>query len=203
MKIDVEGRVGNTTLAASKPLLPLYEAIVNSLQAIEDAGISDGRISIEIRRDEQQVLDGQDPSLRPVTGFDVTDNGIGFNDENFLAFNTSDTTFKAKRGGKGVGRFLWLVAFCEVDIESIYVTAAGIRQRRFRFVPCGDGIAHDTDEPVADSERRTLVRLIGLHEKYRTSCPKRPECIATITFPLERQLEFPVSGAGGGSPSDN
>ena len=28
-------------------------------------------------------------------------------------------------------------------------------------------------------------------------------CIATITFPLERQLEFPVSGAGGGSPSDN
>ena len=28
-------------------------------------------------------------------------------------------------------------------------------------------------------------------------------CSATITFPLERQLEFPVSGAGGGSPSDN
>jgi len=28
-------------------------------------------------------------------------------------------------------------------------------------------------------------------------------CSATITFPLERQLEFPVSGAGGESPSDN
>jgi len=29
------------------------------------------------------------------------------------------------------------------------------------------------------------------------------DCLATITFPLERQLEFPVSGAGGESPSDN
>ena len=36
MKIDVEGHVLNTTLAASKPLLPLYEAIVNSIELSVD-----------------------------------------------------------------------------------------------------------------------------------------------------------------------
>ena len=192
MRIDVEGRVSNTTLAASKPLLPLYEAIVNSIQSIEDAGVNEGRISIEIRRDQQRVLEGQDPSLRPVTGFDITDNGIGFNEDNFLAFNTSDTTFKAKRGGKGVGRFLWLVAFREVEIESTYEADTGIRRRKFLFVPRGAGVADDTDESVEDAERRTTVRLIGLHKKYQDHCPKKPETIAGHI--AEHCLEFFIRG---------
>jgi hypothetical protein len=44
MKTDVAGRVKNTSLAASRPLLPLYEAVVNSVQAIEDAHEKNGRI---------------------------------------------------------------------------------------------------------------------------------------------------------------
>lgn len=188
MKIDVEGRVSNTTLAASKPLLPLYEAIVNSIQAIEDAGVNAGRISIEVRRDEQQVLKGQDPSLRPVIGFDVTDNGIGFTDDNFLAFDTSDTTFKAKRGGKGVGRFLWLVAFREVRVESTYQSRTGLRRRTFRFIPRGSGITDEADGQAMEKERRTVVRLMGMHDKYRKHCPKRPETIAGHI--AEHCLEF-------------
>lgn len=192
MKIDVEGRVSNTTLAASKPLLPLYEAIVNSIQSIEDAGVEDGRISIDIRRDSQQVLEGQDPSIRSVTGFDITDNGIGFNEANFQAFNTSDTTIKAKRGGKGVGRFLWLVAFREVEVESIYEDNGGYRRRTFRFVPTGDGVSEETDESVDASTRSTTVRLIGLREKYAAHCHKKPETIASHI--AEHCLEFFIRG---------
>ena len=46
------------------------------------------------------------------------------------------------------------------------------------------------------------VHLLRRREDVVQSFARRG-CIATITFPLERQLEFPVSGAGGGSPSDN
>lgn len=54
----------------------------------------------------------------PVDGFAVTDNGIGFNEENLDAFFTSDTQYKVGRGGKGIGRFIWLKAFQAAEIES-------------------------------------------------------------------------------------
>jgi len=192
MKIDVEGKVSNTTLAASKPLLPLYEAIVNSIQAIEDADVSDGRITIDVRRERQQVIEGEDPSIRSVSGFDITDNGVGFNDENFTSFNTSDTKFKAKRGGKGVGRFVWLVAFREVEVESIYQAGKGFRKRTFQFIPTGEGVKDEVDEPTDSSTPRTTVRLIGLREKYAAHCPKRPETIAGHI--AEHCLEFFIRG---------
>lgn len=192
MKIDVEGKVSNTTLAASKPLLPLYEAIVNSIQAIEDAGVSDGRITIDVRRENQQVFEGEDPSIRSVSGFDITDNGIGFNAENFISFNTSDTKFKAKRGGKGVGRFVWLVAFREVEVESVYQDGKGFRKRTFQFVPTGEGVKDEVDEPTDSSAPRTTVRLLGLRERYAAHCPKRPETIAGHI--AEHCLEFFIRG---------
>ncbi len=192
MRIDVEGKVSNTTLAASKPLLPLYEAIVNSIQAIEDAGITDGRITIDVRRDAQQVLQEEDPSIRSVTGFEITDNGVGFNNDNFVSFNTSDTKFKAKRGGKGVGRFVWLVAFREVEVESVYRSGDTFRKRTFRFVPTGDGVKDEVDSPVEATTPQTTVRLMGLRERYADHCPKRPETIASHI--AEHCLEFFIRG---------
>ena len=38
----------------------------------------------------------------------------------FKSFLESDSTYKAKIGGKGVGRFSWLKAFEEVEIQSVY-----------------------------------------------------------------------------------
>ena len=188
MKISVEGKVANTTLAAGRPLLPLYEAIVNSIQAIEDAGVKDGLISITIHRESQKLIEGEDPSLRGVTGFEVSDNGIGFNDANFKSFDTSDSTFKAKRGGKGVGRFLWLVAFREVEVESIYQTEEGMRRRTFQFAARGGGIHGHEDSPCDDCEQKTVVRLIGLREKYQAQCRKKTETIADHI--AEHCLEF-------------
>jgi hypothetical protein len=192
MKIDVEGKVSNTTLAVSKPLLPLYEAIVNSIQAIEDAGLTNGKITIDVRREDQQVIEGEDPAIRSVTGFDITDNGIGFNDDNFVSFNTSDTKFKAKRGGKGVGRFVWLVAFSEVQVESIYRVGDAFRKRTFRFVPTLDGVKDEVDNAVEATKPQTTVRLIGLRERYAAHCPKRPETIASHI--AEHCLEFFIRG---------
>ena len=51
MRTDVLGRVKNINLPASKPLFPLFEAIINSIHAIEDTGELKGRIDIKIIRD--------------------------------------------------------------------------------------------------------------------------------------------------------
>jgi hypothetical protein len=37
MKVDLTGKIKSTQLPRSKALLPIFEAVVNALQAIEDA----------------------------------------------------------------------------------------------------------------------------------------------------------------------
>jgi len=107
---NLEGRVRNTNLPKASALLPMFEAVVNSFHAIEDTGLeSDGHaIEIIVHRDQvlpNMAVDGD------VIGFTVIDSGIGFDDVNVKSFFTSDTSHKLKRGGKGIGRFMWLKAF--------------------------------------------------------------------------------------------
>lgn len=173
MLTDVIGRVRNISLAASKPLLPLYEAIVNSIQAIEDADVDGGRIDITVCRDQNHLLANVDKSSGEIESFSVKDNGIGFTEPNYDAFQTSDTTYKARRGGKGIGRFLWLVAFEEVKIESHFVSQDKGMLRRFSFVPLGDGIKDTSVTPSSRPHRETTVTLLKYKEKYRRQCPRR------------------------------
>ena len=106
MKMDVIGRVKNVQLPVSKPLLPLFEAIMNSIQSIEDVKEKNGTIDVEVIRDSSTTLLPEDRGTADITGFIIKDNGIGFDEKNYEAFLTSDTTYKASRGGKGIGRFL-------------------------------------------------------------------------------------------------
>lgn len=187
MKTDVAGRVRNLGLAASKPLFPLYEAVINSIEAIQDAKRQDGRIDIRILRDKN-LLSEQEPSAGDVIGFEIEDNGVGFDLANFAAFETSDTTYKAQRGGKGVGRFLWLVAFGTVQISSSFKSTTSAKLRKFDFVPQGEGIKDMTLEDVQDDSPKTKVSLLGFYPKYQKQCPKRLETIATHL--IENCLEY-------------
>ncbi len=180
MNTDVAGRVRNVQLPASKPLLPLFEAITNSIQAIEDAGENSGRIVIEVVRDASKLLPGSERHMADIVGFVVRDNGIGFTPENFNAFSTSDTTYKASRGGKGIGRFMWLAAFDLVEIDSLFGADGSTQRRRFTFCTRGAGIEKHTCTNDPGASRETLVRLIGFKEKYSRPCPKRPETIAAF-----------------------
>src|SRR2546425_10254014 len=121
MNIDVMGRVQNTRLGARYGLHPLFEAVVNSIVAIEEVGREDGRINIRIERDtQQQVLDMHFNTIITIKSFIIEDNGIGFTEANFVSFDTMDSRAKAFRGGKGIGRLLWLKAFDHAEIDSIY-----------------------------------------------------------------------------------
>lgn len=182
MMTDVTGRVRNVQLPTSRPLLPLLEAISNSIDAIEDGHEPSGRIEVEVVRDEQALLtQTASPSerhLADIIGFVVRDNGIGFDERNYKEFNKSDTTYKASRGGKGIGRFMWLVAFEKVEIESVFSVDGGTKRRRFTFCLEGTGIKDHSCDSCSGKPRGTTVRLVGYKEKYRKPCPKRLDTLA-------------------------
>lgn len=188
MRTDVAGRVRNSSLAATKPLLPLYEAVVNSVQAIQDAQRGNGRINVTILRDNNHLFNQEEPGLGEIIGFEVIDNGVGFNEDNYRAFETSDTTYKAQRGGKGVGRFLWLVAFERVEVISHFRQDGNMHCRRFEFVPEGDGVKGMTITDSKENELLTKVHLIGFQTKYQQQCPKKLDTIATHL--IEHCLEY-------------
>ena len=143
MKIDFKGRIANVTLPASKPLLPMFEAVINGIDAVEDAGASPGTVTVSVQRDNSQqvmTLEGKMPS-RPIQNFIIRDNGIGFTQQHFDSFETSDSTLKIDRGAKGIGRFLWLKVFGEVRVESIFVDDGKCFKRTFCFSLARNGVA--------------------------------------------------------------
>ena len=114
--IDLAGRVKNFDLPKTQPLIPLFEAVVNSIYAIEERKereTFEGRIDIRIIREPQEVvgLEGIDSTINEIAGFSISDNGVGLDDNNMKSFLQSDSTYRAAKGGKGVGRFSWIKAF--------------------------------------------------------------------------------------------
>lgn len=161
MRTSLAGKLNNTTLPASRPLAPLYEAIHNSLQAIEDAGPGAHRIEITIERFPEMVEEGV---ARP-ENFVVRDTGVGFDEENARSFFTAESRHKADKGGKGNGRFLWLKAFSRVEVDSHFRSPDGtIERRKFVFDRRED---QDIPKPVEAVEGKigSKIRLEGLDEK--------------------------------------
>ncbi len=115
MKTNLQGRLRNTSLLYSSGLLPLFEAVANSIHSIEEANllIGQGRISIDILRDTQSSINFDDDDNNPgpetrgyIVGFKITDNGIGFTDVNMNSFLELDSDYKADKGGPSVRRCL-------------------------------------------------------------------------------------------------
>jgi hypothetical protein len=139
MKVDLTGKIKETQLPRAKALLPMFEAVVNSLQAIEDAraltGIQTPVIEIIVNR--EAMLTGHE-SDGEVIGFVITDNGVGFGSTNLNSFFTEYTMYKASRGGKGVGRFLWLKAFQFAEVESHFREGGKLLKQAFKFTVSGE-----------------------------------------------------------------
>lgn len=179
MEIDIKGKINEKKLAYNNTLLPLFEAIVNSIQAIqEDSATSPGIIEIDIIRSTQTSLefDGNE-DLPDIMDFVIKDNGIGFNETNYESFNYAHSTYK--KGGKGIGRFTWLRAFQKAEIESRFKENGKWNLRKFNFEPTKNGIEkHSLHQVNTTQERYTIVKLKGLKEEYRKWCNSKVEDIA-------------------------
>lgn len=175
MQIDIAGKVREKKLASNKALLPLFEAIVNSIHAIEELdSLTPGFIEIEAERLPQTKLsdeNGDKLSERknPIVSFKVVDNGIGFTTENWESFNLAHSSYKYTKGGKGIGRITWLRAFNSVHISSTYKFNGSYHRRTFDFKISRDGIENPVDEKIEETKpaRRTFVHLKSLNERFQ------------------------------------
>ena len=135
MASEIGGVVALIRDFKAKPLMPVFEALVNSIQAIEDRFAGDwskGCIRIIIHRNTT-VPDLPAEGFRrepDIVGFEIVDNGIGFTDVNYDSFKIVASKYKADKGGKGIGRFTWLKAFESATVSSIYIGADGLKYKR-------------------------------------------------------------------------
>ena len=193
MESNLDGRLKKTRLSPKHGLWPVFEAVVNSLNAIEARQNSDGAITVHIIRDTRQVgIDGVDAS-RPIEGFFITDNGIGFTPENFKSFETYDSQFKAAQGGKGIGRLLWLVAFEDAKIISVYDDGGTFWRRSFQFNVPSNGVAAEANERTETGVITTTVCLTGFKKIFREATPGDADVIADAL--LEHCLPYFFSDA--------
>lgn len=178
MDINFKGLVELHTLPSSEPLLPLFEAIVNSIQSINQGNIENGEISIRIERETSQSLFNTNDWETDIENITIIDNGIGFTEENYISFNTYATDFKKMLGCKGVGRMTWLKAFRFVEVESVYTKDNVKYKRTFKFD--SDNAVNDNKIDIVDDslENSTKVRLVGLRSKNKSCTPKKLSTIA-------------------------
>ncbi|MCP4897529.1 MAG: hypothetical protein GY906_11205 [bacterium] len=189
MKVDVLGRIRNTNVPYGHAFIPLFEAVVNSIDAtgdrFQDDVPSKGKVEIRIERiagtSSLPGMSGR-PPVDPIESITVIDNGCGFTDANLESFATADSTSKADRGGKGVGRFSWLVVFDEARIDSTVQVHDGKRARRtFRFVPTEKGI-EDYKEDPAVAPVSTSITLTYVQKRYSEGLRMGADAIADRVF---------------------
>ena len=95
-------------------LQPVYESIVNSLEAQAT------NIIVEFKEENLLPLPNENDSIieKKITGFKITDDGEGFNEKNLTSFKDYLSDTKISLGCKGVGRFTWLKVFEDIKVES-------------------------------------------------------------------------------------
>ena len=173
--------------------MPVFEAIINSIQACNSN--ENCNIDLIINRNLLQKSLSEEVNFSPeIKGFIIKDDGCGFNSENFISFDKSDSTSKINIGGKGIGRFLWLKAFEYVSIDSIFIENNEKKKIKFIFsTKVDDGMSDKTINPVVESSPViTEVRLINIQKKYNKYVPKETKTIAQNLF--EHCLPYYING---------
>ncbi len=108
-------------------LLPVFEAISNSIHGIEQrfeaSSGSQGEISITFR------FTSESPKLF----VSVRDNGVGLDEENYRSFLTPFSGLKLSKRGRGFGRFIAFKVFNRILYSSNYDIGTSKESRTFRF----------------------------------------------------------------------
>lgn len=174
LEFTLSGRLRNIVLAPSGPncLVPLFEAITNSIHAIEDHfgpdNLARGHVEIAVERQGDEIH-----------SFRVDDNGEGLTPENYRSFITADSLRKVSRGGKGVGRLTWLKVFSTIAVDSYY-ERDGMNRLSFTFVaddelPIRNKVVEKANEKAPIG---TSVRMEGMHGSFQARRPRKKGAIA-------------------------
>lgn len=148
-------------------LQPIFECFTNALEAIKikQRSISDyrGEILIKVNTSETIVQSTEFSSLS------ITDNGIGFNDEEFKRFNTFKLTNKGFKN-LGSGRIQYVHYFDNTTIKSIFEKEGKYFEREFvvskkkNFLNENAIVKHRYCKEIEASDTGTTVSFNGLLE---------------------------------------
>lgn len=177
------------TIRRTNIYTPIIEAIVNSIDAINDAQVENGEITVKLSRVPQEVLElgsKDENEIPPVRSVTITDNGIGFNKVNLDSFEYIYTENKANRGGKGFGRFVFLKYFKQVKVKSVFQDGNIKKKRTFDFVKSDIFTTNKKLEEVANDE--PLGTEIVLDSIYDESLHKLDKKVVTISRKLLENL---------------
>jgi hypothetical protein len=170
-KVNYTGLINSIDIKPDEYLLPLHEVIVNSIQSIEDRTnpTDSGSIIIKIHRIFQEKLDLEDADdYQPITGFTVTDNGVGFTNKRETAFSTPFTNFNYEKGGKGMGRYTVLACFGNMEIESSFTDGKSVYNKKYKFDNL-TGLQKYPDSVEnfsSDFRNKTIVKLNNYRPEY-------------------------------------
>ncbi|MCW2573547.1 MAG: hypothetical protein JWO88_3605 [Frankiales bacterium] len=180
MLTNIQGLVERLELSPSRGMMPLFEAVSNAIDAIQEktqrVGVSTGRVLIRLA-ERSDLLQPESTDALMVDGFAVEDDGVGFNDRNMTSFGEAYTRSKLTVGGKGVGRFTFLKVFSDVSFRSIFEAKGKRFARSFRF-SIGEEVKGAEKLEPTDAPTGTVVTMRGLTDRYRVAWPHDSEIIA-------------------------
>jgi hypothetical protein len=177
LQTNLQGRLRNTSLPKSHGLMPVFEAVVNSIHSIEEKeNHNDGEIILHIDRNTQ--IDWDDRNTPSIEGFTIIDNGCGFNDINFESFETLDSDHKIDKGCRGVGRLMWLKVFDLVEVESHFIDCNGDLKKRIFLFNDKFGVHKNTILEPTDDQTGTIIKLTGFNNSYKEKVSNQGSVIA-------------------------
>jgi hypothetical protein len=157
-----DGRIQKIAQSKDK-LRPIYEAFINAYEAIKN--LSEGKIVISIQT--RKILFSEKDEDLEFDNITITDNGIGFNDEEFTRFLNLDDTSKGF-GNKGSGRVQFLHYFEKAEYESVFKdnsSSTGYKRRVFTlskndaFLQNNAIVRLDVDEECTAIASSTVLKL--------------------------------------------
>ena len=90
----------------------------------------------------------------------------------------SDSTYRADKGGKGIGRFSWLKAFKYANIESVFKDDDRWVKRSFQFSLDQREVDDTLVETNEIGKFETKISLVDYLPEYKKNVPKSAEVIA-------------------------
>ncbi len=178
MLTNIRGLVDRLELAPTRGVMPLFEAISNAMDAIEEKyrNPAGGAVRIRLLASDDLVRQAGDET-QVFDGFEITDDGAGFTDANIASFGEAYTLSKVKLGGKGVGRFTFLKVFSKSDVRSVFEKDGKRLSRNFGFSIVSELEGADKTEPT-DAPTGTTITVRGLSDRYRGAWPTNPVVLA-------------------------
>jgi hypothetical protein len=155
----VKNIVSEISLRKTDVFLPIFEAIINSINSILlrfPNPVSDGKIKVEIERDaKNENLIG----LTPILNVTIIDNGEGFHNDNIISFETPHSHKNKELGCKGMGRFTCLAAFRSMEIESHFFDQVEWKHLAYSFDQDNEFIkSTDFVQIIEDFETRVKLK---------------------------------------------